>query len=92
MVTQEACVNTIVSYVRENYVPDASVQIPLDQSLLEVGLLDSYAIIELITWLEAEYKVRIPDEDITKTNLGSIQKMASYVLRRREAAQVGASG
>jgi len=58
-------------------------EIPLDQSLLEAGILDSFGIVDMITFVESEFDVDIPDEDMTKEKLGSIQKMAEYVQNSR---------
>ena len=33
--------------------------IPLDKSLLEMGLIDSFGVIEIISYLEKKYKIRI---------------------------------
>ena len=43
--------------------------IPLDKSLLEMGLIDSFGVIEIISYLEKKYKIRINDNEITKKNL-----------------------
>ena len=76
-------VQEIIAYIKETYVLDSSRELPLDKSLVEEGILDSYAVIELVSFLERQFKIRIPDEDITKENLGSIHKMADYVLRHQ---------
>ncbi|MBI3558082.1 MAG: acyl carrier protein [Deltaproteobacteria bacterium] len=82
-ITREFCLTKIVAYIRDNYVADAGLFLPMDSSLLEAGILDSYAVVELITYLEAEFDLRIPEEDFTKEKLGSIQKMADYVVTHK---------
>ena len=57
-------------------------KIPLDKSLMELGYLDSFGIIELITFLEKKYKISIEDEEITKEIFGSINKMSKLVLKK----------
>lgn len=54
--------------------------IPLDLSLVEEGVVDSYGIIDLIEFLESQFDVAVPDEDITKENFGSINKMTEYIV------------
>lgn len=85
--TADQCLSKIVSFVRDNYTADPSVEIPLDQSLLEVGILDSYAVVELMAYLEKEFKIKIPDEDVTKENMGSVHKMTSYVMKHAGMAR-----
>ena len=52
----------------------------MDLSLVEEGVVDSYGIIDLIEFLESQFDVAVPDEDITKENFGSINKMTEYIV------------
>lgn len=69
----------IVDYVKSFAIIEPGQEIPLEQSLLEAGILDSFGIVEMITFVESEFDLSIPDEDMTKEKLGSIRKMALYV-------------
>src|SRR4030095_2480061 len=50
-----------------------------DQSVLELGVLDSAGVIELLVFVESTWKIEISDEDITKERAGSLNKMAALV-------------
>ena len=83
--SREAVVlDQIVGYLK-NTALDPTVAIPLDRSLLEAGILDSYGIVDLVTYLESEFNLAIPDDDVSKEKMGSLRKMASYVARRKAA-------
>ena len=58
--------------------------IPLDKSLLELGLIDSFGVIEIITYLEKKYKIRINDNEITKEKFDSLNKMSKLVSEKIE--------
>lgn len=73
----------IVDYVQSFAIVAPGQEIPLDRSLLEAGILDSYGIVQMITFVESEFDVAIPDEDMTKEKLGSIRKMARYVQNQK---------
>ena len=79
----EAYVQRIVDYLKESVLLDPSQEIPLDRSLLEAGILDSYGIVDLLTFIEGEYGLAIPDQDITREKMGSIRKMARYIDAHR---------
>lgn len=72
--------NRILAYVKEAAIVARGVEIPLDKSLLEAGIIDSFGIIEMIAFLEKEWTIKIRDEDITKEKMGSINKMAQLVI------------
>jgi acyl carrier protein len=75
--------NAIVRYVLDNHPSEFDdATLPRDQSLLEIGVVDSYGVVELIAFLEGNWNIEIADAEITKENLGSIHKMASFIAAR----------
>ena len=79
-------IDKILEYLRDSVLLNPADEIPLDRSLLEAGILDSYGIVDLLTFIEGEFGLAIPDEDITKDKMGSIRKMANYIGTKRLAA------
>jgi D-alanine--poly(phosphoribitol) ligase subunit 2 len=47
-------------------------------SIPDFGVLDSAALWELIVWFENEFGLEIEPEQLTVTNFGTIDAMASY--------------
>ena len=56
-----------------------------DDLLFEGGIVDSAGAIALIAFLEEEYGIQVPDQDLFPTNFATIEKIASYVSRRLTA-------
>lgn len=54
--------------------------VPLDQSLVQLGYMDSFGVIDIVTFLEGTYSIEIVDEEITMEKFGSINKMVELVL------------
>jgi len=75
-------IQIILNYLKSSVLLNPEEEIPLDRSLLEAGILDSYGIVDLLTFIEGEFGLAIPDEDITKEKMGSIRKMANYIVAR----------
>lgn len=53
-----------------------------EESLFESGLLDSFTLTDLISRLEAEFSIRIPDSDLSPRKFDSLVRIASYVKSR----------
>jgi acyl carrier protein len=73
------------SYVRENFLymrPDFELRD--DQSLMKNGLVDSMGVAEVLAFLQEEFAVVIEDDEITENNLGSLSKIAQFVLSKRQ--------
>ena len=54
-----------------------------DDSLLERGIIDSGAMVDLIAFLEKTYGIVISDDDMTPENFDSVEAIARYVAARK---------
>ena len=57
-------------------------KIPRNKSLVELGYLDSFAIIDLVTYFENKWKIKIKNDEITPEFFGSIDKMVNTIHRK----------
>ena len=53
-----------------------------EESLFESGLLDSFTLADMVTALETEFAIRIPDSDATPRKFDSIARIQAYVQSR----------
>ena len=80
---EKKVIEEIVDYLRTgNPLISELASVPLDESLVELGLMDSFGVVEIISFLESKYQIKIEDEDITKEKFGSIRKMAALSLEK----------
>jgi len=72
--------NKIRTYIEENFrhSSDGS-SISDHESLLELGIIDSAGIFELVSFLEKEFDVSIADEDIIPDNFENISSLANLI-------------
>jgi acyl carrier protein len=63
----------------------AAAEVPLaaDTALLETGLLDSMGLVGLVRFLEQEFAIEIPDEDMGPELFETPASLAGYVARKR---------
>ena len=52
-------------------------------SLFESGLLDSFSLADLVSALEKEFSIRIPDADLQPRKFDSIERIEAYVESRK---------
>lgn len=60
-------------------------KVPLDRSLYEAGILDSFGVIEMVDFVERKWAIRILDSEITVEKFGSIEKMARLIEEKIRA-------
>ena len=69
----------LLNYVFKQSNEEDIKDIPLDKSLLTEGILDSFAIIELVEFIELNWNIKIEDDDFTSEKMGSINKMTKLI-------------
>ncbi len=50
-----------------------------DESLFESGLLDSFALPDLVGALEQEFAIKVPDRDLNPRKFDSISRIETYL-------------
>ncbi len=53
-----------------------------EESLFESGLLDSFTLTDMITAIEKEFSIRIPDSDLTPRKFDSVKRIEAYIQSR----------
>lgn len=53
-----------------------------DESLFDSGVLDSFSLADMVTALESEFSIRIPDSDATPRKFDSIARIQAYLQSR----------
>lgn len=86
-VTTEQISERIRNFLLENYLFGYEENELLnDSSFLELGILDSTGIMEMVTFVETEFGIEVLDEDILPENLDSIECISRYVFNKLNAA------
>lgn len=77
---------TVRSFIVENFLFGNEDKAPAPQaSFLEMRLIDSTGVLELVQFLEETYGVKIQDSELTPDNLDSLEKIASFIERKQAA-------
>lgn len=53
-----------------------------NDSFLEKGIIDSTGILELVAFIEDEFKIQVGDEDLVPNNFDSVSKLAGYITTK----------
>jgi acyl carrier protein len=71
---------TIRRYIEDELIKD-EVELALDEPIFSAGLLDSFAVIQLMRFLEDKFGVVIPVHQVTLSDFDSISKIAHLIQR-----------
>jgi acyl carrier protein len=53
-----------------------------DESLFESGVLDSFALPDMVSGLEKEFGIKVPDSDLNPRKFDSLSRIAEYIGSR----------
>jgi acyl carrier protein len=71
---------TVRQYILHNFLMgDMGVQLKDDQSFLDHHIIDSTGFIELVTFLESTWNLKIEDEEMIPENLDSLDNIERFV-------------
>ena len=75
--TRQAQITEIIRTVsKKNMTPDP------EESLFDSGLLDSFALPDVLSALEKAFSIKIPDSDLNPRKFDSISRIESYIESR----------
>jgi len=64
---------------------EAPDKLQLDDDLIDSGILDSMGIMQLVTYLEKEYGISIPTEEIEPEQFTSVATLAAFVREKQNS-------
>ncbi|HET8568510.1 MAG TPA: acyl carrier protein [Candidatus Limnocylindria bacterium] len=75
----------VAAFVREELLAPqgrAGEELGADTSLFRTGIVDSFGLLSLVTFLEQEYGISVRDEEMVPENFDSVATIAAFVARR----------
>ena len=82
MSTADQYIDPIRQYIVDHHL-DGQSDLRPTTPLLEWGVIDSFALTEVLAFIEDEFEVEVPAEEITTENLRDLESIAALVSRLR---------
>lgn len=76
-------------FIQENFAVADGASLRDDTSLITEGIVDSTGMLEVIVFLETEYRIKITDTETVPANLETIGRIAAFVASKRRPLAVG---
>ena len=70
------------AFIVENFLFGDEDGVKDDTSFLDEGIIDSTGVLELVSFLEEEFSIRVEDEELVPENLGSINNVVAYLEKK----------
>jgi acyl carrier protein len=83
-------ISRVREFVTRNFFVSDAARLTDDASLLDLGVVDSTGVLEIIGFVERDFAVAVEDDEIVPANLDSIERIAAYVERKLAAGGAAA--
>ena len=72
------------SFIEDNFMMGSTaIKLAETDSFMERHIIDSTGFIELVTFLEETFSIKVEEEEMVPENLDSLERIAHYVQRKR---------
>jgi acyl carrier protein len=75
-------IDTVRQFVIENFLFGDGSQLKDDTSFYENGIIDSTGILELMSFLEETYDIKIEDEELVPENFDNVNRINNYLTQK----------
>ncbi|MBN2296549.1 MAG: acyl carrier protein [Pirellulales bacterium] len=66
-------------FIKETFLFGQEITFSDDDSFLEMGIIDSTGVLELVMFLESNFGVSVADDELVPENLDSINNIVSFI-------------
>jgi acyl carrier protein len=72
----------IREFIAEKFLFGEDNKLQNDASLLEAGIMDSTGVLELISYLEEHFRIKVNDDELVPENLDTIAAICAFLSKK----------
>lgn len=76
----------IYTFIKDEINPGTAFEFDTSLNLLEAGIVDSTAVVELVLWLEETFQLEIDPEALTPDNFATLDAVVAFIESQSDAA------
>ncbi len=76
----EQILNSLLNFITKDFMVEKE-DIDLEKSMIDEGIIDSFGLVEIATFIENEYHFTITEDKMTKDNFGSVNKLVNFIKK-----------
>lgn len=80
----------IKNFIVENFLFGEEKGLTENSSFIKEGIVDSTGIMQLVSFIQDQYRIAIEDEELVPENLDSIAKVSAFIESKKKVAGAAA--
>lgn len=81
----------IRSFVVDNFLFGEPGGLKDDSSFVKEGIVDSTGILQLVAFIQDQYKIAVEDDELIPENLDSVSRVAAFIEQKLSSGATGAA-
>lgn len=81
--------NSLRAFIKDTFLFGREPDFSDDDSFLEMGLIDSTGVLELVNYLEQTHGIKVEDEELVPDNLDSVNQIVRFIESKQAATVSG---
>ena len=79
--------STVRNFIIDNFLFGMTENFKDHTSFLDEGIIDSTGVLELVSFIEETFSIKVDDEDLVPENLDSVDNVVSFVMNMMAVAE-----
>jgi acyl carrier protein len=79
---EDGVLEDLLVFICRNFMVDRN-DVPLDESLIDTGIIDSVGLIEISTFIQKQFGIPVKEEHLNRANFGSVLKLVDFIKRQK---------
>lgn len=71
----------LLNFITRNFMVERE-DVNIEKSMIDEGIIDSFGLVEIATFMETEFSMAVEDDDMNRDNFGSVLKIVDYIHRQ----------
>ena len=75
-------------FIKENLLFGQDLALADRDSFMELGIVDSTGVLELVAFVEDHYRIAVEDHELVPENLDSIENLVAFIEAKGQCSQI----
>lgn len=76
----EQILDRLLDFITRSFMVDKDM-IDLEKSMIDEGIIDSFGLIEIASFIEQEYRIQVTEDKMIRANFGSVNNIVNFIER-----------
>jgi len=73
---------TLLTYITDNFTGNSGATVDAETSLFQGQVLDSLNLVELITFVESQFDIKVAASEVSIDNLDTVNRIVGFIQRK----------